>query len=154
MISLIIFFKGSFKINKDFEFTKDTEFNLMEVIMAIIITGGTAGLVAAGGNMLLAEGLAGGAIAAETIAAATTAASVTTAATTATVVTSTAVAATGAGGTVGGVIITTAGTIVGGPLFWTLIGVGVLGEENFDQSNSLNKDDMNLLGVHAIDDIL
>ncbi len=154
LINKDLLFLRHLQDHKDFEVTDKTKLNFMEIIMAIIITGGTAGLVAAGGNMLLAEGLAGGAIAAETIAVAATTASATTAAATAVTVSSVAVATTGAGGTVGTVIVTTAGTIVGGPLFWTLIGVGTLAEEISDQSNSQNNEDMSLLGNHAVDGIL
>jgi hypothetical protein len=115
--------------------------------MAIILTGGTAGLVAAGGNMLLAEGLAGGVAVAETVAATTAAASATAAAATTTVVTST-VAATGVGASTGSTILGIAGLATLGPVGWTLIGAGVLGEE----INSLT--DTNLIGaLYSIDSI-
>ena len=122
--------------------------------MALVLTGGTAGLVAAGGNMLLAEGLAGGMVAAETIAVASTAASATAAASTAVVV-----AEVGAGVATlgGGSSLLGAGMVVSTltPLGWVVVGVGVAGEEIIsDEFNSQNNDIIDLFGVNIADTIL
>lgn len=109
--------------------------------MAILVTGGAAGLAAAGGNMLLAEGLAGGVASAEIIAATTATASTTALAATTTVVSSTVTAATG--GTVGGSVLATAGVLAGGPVFWTCLGIAALGAEiNVEPTGLTQNDDL------------